>query len=564
VWTKGIVDGFEKVLNQKNEKRFELLIEYMDSKRYKYKDIEKQLFEIYKYKYKNKVDFIVTTDNNAMDFVKKYREKLFSNVPVIFCGFNEFKRDYIKNVNKISGIVEDLSVKETIDLALKVNKNLKKIYIISDLTASGIKDYDKYIKVKKKFPNINFVELINLSKADLIKRISKIDSNDSAVLFFSFHLDKDGKFYDLAESYQLISENASCLVYSFWEHNLEYGIAGGDLIYAQDIGPMVYKLILKAMDNRYEIIEKSPNRSILKYDVLKKFNQWNESFKKEHLIINYPNSIFLKYKKFFIVITLIFLIQFIIILLFYIRNIKKEYIQKKLTIEKDEAIQANKMKSEFLAVMSHELKTPLNSVIGYSKMLDCEKLIDIKRKDYLEKIVRNSMKLNDLITNILDLSKIESGNIDINNEEFNIQKLIDEIISTIQLDMKINDNTIKKVYNNIDVIKSDKTYIYHIIQNLLSNSIKFSEKCKINIEMKKENSDLLIIIKDCGIGINEENIKQIFLPFKQLNATYSRLYEGTGLGLYIVKKYVEFLNGTIDVQSEVNVGTTFTVRIPIA
>ena len=232
--------------------------------------------------------------------------------------------------------------------------------------------------------------------------------------------------------------------------------------------------------------------------------------------------------------------------------------------------ESNRLKSEFLANVSHELRTPLNSIIGFSNILQKNKkgnLLD-KQLGQLEKINRNGVGLLDLINNILDLSKIESGKIDVEIREIDI---ISTVSNTLELLMAQATNDAKQISftnslgRNIYKIKTDEQKIKQVVINLVSNALKFIENGdgKINVEIFEEASILKIAIKDNGIGIPQEKFNKIFEAFRQSDGSTTRKFGGTGLGLTISKNILELLNGYIGLESEVGEGSTFTICLPI-
>ena len=239
-----------------------------------------------------------------------------------------------------------------------------------------------------------------------------------------------------------------------------------------------------------------------------------------------------------------------------------------LEIAMDKAKSANKAKSDFLAKMSHELRTPLNAIIGYSEMLieDAEDDgLDIYAED-LTKINSSGEHLLTLINDILDLSKIEAGKMELHIEEFQFSDILKQIEATAKPLVEKNNNKFIVEDKVKDVkLKNDQTKLRQIIFNMLSNAAKFTKKGKITMLIDKVGSKKIKFdIKDTGIGMNEEQLKNVFEEFTQAESSTSKDYGGTGLGLPISKKMTEMMGGQIDSVSEVGKGTTFTITIPIS
>ena len=228
---------------------------------------------------------------------------------------------------------------------------------------------------------------------------------------------------------------------------------------------------------------------------------------------------------------------------------------------------ANEAKSTFLANMSHELRTPLNAIIGYSEMLieDAED----ENEDFipdLDKINNSGKHLLGLINDILDLSKVESGKMELFIEEFDLKKIIEEVEATIKPLVEKNGNKLVVEYEtDIEKISADLTKMRQILLNLLSNSAKFTKDGTITISVisSKVNEHAVDFnISDTGIGMTPDQVDKVFKPFTQADEKTTRKFGGTGLGLTITKMFAEMMGGDINLKSKEGEGTTFTVTIP--
>lgn len=232
---------------------------------------------------------------------------------------------------------------------------------------------------------------------------------------------------------------------------------------------------------------------------------------------------------------------------------------KELSFSKEVAESANKAKSEFLAKISHEMRTPLTPIIGYSKLL-LKEYPNSEIKDKLDIIHTSGVKLLNFTNELLDFSKIESGKVDLNFESFSVKELFQEIFyEHNSLAVTKNLKFEIKYDKNDTTIYSDKMKIYEIVKNLIHNAIKYTNKGFVFCEVNVKNNFLNFTVYDSGIGISKDHLEYIFESFGQINKHSS----GAGLGLSITKKLVEILKGTITVESKVMVGTTFNVSIPI-
>lgn len=235
---------------------------------------------------------------------------------------------------------------------------------------------------------------------------------------------------------------------------------------------------------------------------------------------------------------------------------------------KESAERAYAAKSQFLANMSHELRTPLNAIIGFSEMIERQLLGPIgteKYLDYIAGIRESGEHLLDLISDILDMSKIEAGKYELDLEEVNIGKTLKLAVHMMQ--GRAHESGVKITTDQIDAdgptIIADRRAFMQIILNLLSNAVKFTNSGgTIWLECHQDNAEVFIKVADTGIGIPANKLNTITRPFEQASTSYARTHEGSGLGLAITKELVELHGGSLMIESRLGVGTTVTIRLP--
>lgn len=241
---------------------------------------------------------------------------------------------------------------------------------------------------------------------------------------------------------------------------------------------------------------------------------------------------------------------------------------KELAYATEEALASNKAKDTFLMTMSHELRTPLNIILGYSELLE-EVAENIDTKNLigdLQKIQAAANHQLKLINSLLDISKIEGGQLEVAAEDFDIEVLVKDINSAVQPLMLKNDNSfVIECSHGIGMMYSDRMRIHQILLNILSNAAKFTTEGSVVLNISKRNNGDEIVFKvtDTGIGISEEYIKTMFDEFTQEDTSTTREYGGTGLGLSISKKLALLLNGDISVESGKNIGSSFSLILPV-
>ncbi|MBU2883306.1 hypothetical protein KO525_14520 [Psychrosphaera sp. B3R10] len=235
------------------------------------------------------------------------------------------------------------------------------------------------------------------------------------------------------------------------------------------------------------------------------------------------------------------------------------------------AIQANQIKSDFLAKMSHELRTPLNAIIGITEMMseDANETNDENYIEPLDRVLRSSKHLLALINDILDLSKIEAGKMELHPEVFDIGYFINDVKRSCEaLALKQDNTLIVEIEPNIGDLFTDVTKLRQVLLNLISNACKFTENGTIRMTLNKLDIDSIAHIQfaicDNGIGMDKNQLSKLFNDFQQVDSSATRRYEGTGLGLSISQKLANLMGGNITVKSEIDIGTNFYVTIPVA
>jgi urea transport system substrate-binding protein len=259
-----------------------------------------------------------------------------------------------------------------------------------------------------------------------------------------------------------------------------------------------------------------------------------------------------------------------------------------LEVAKDAAEAANRAKSTFLANMTHELRTPLNAIIGYSELLQ-EEAQELGEEEFVMDLASINMagkQLLNIISDILDISKIEAGKMTLFLESFDVLKLVEQVVTTVQPLVGKNGNTLSvNCDRNIGTIYADSAKLRQALLNLASNAAKFTDRGKITINVWKEeakalpaenseelseigsrcqNPAIVFQVTDTGIGMTEDQVSRLFGAFAQADDSTTRRYGGTGLGLTISRKFCQMMGGDITVESEFDCGSTFTIRLPIA
>ena len=249
-------------------------------------------------------------------------------------------------------------------------------------------------------------------------------------------------------------------------------------------------------------------------------------------------------------------------------NLQEDLNLRQIEIQQQnkELARANRLKSEFLANMSHELRTPLTAILGFAELLKEELFGDLNTKQgqYVSDIYKSGDHLLSLINDILDLSKIEAGHMELNRDRHNITELVDSVVSIMKerarkANVKVNTN----IPDNLDALFIDGRKVKQVLFNLISNAVKFTpEGGEVNIVVLEKEDTLEVQVQDTGIGISLDDQDKLFQEFSQLDSSLTKMHQGTGLGLALSKRFVELHNGQIWVESSLGEGSTFVFTLP--
>jgi signal transduction histidine kinase len=239
---------------------------------------------------------------------------------------------------------------------------------------------------------------------------------------------------------------------------------------------------------------------------------------------------------------------------------------QELTIANEKLGEASQLKSQFLANVNHELRTPVSAIIGYAHLVlrATEGQISRLQRENLQDLLRNAERLLNQIDSLLEFSKIEAGKIAVHVEPVKVNEVIQGAISTIEPTLNgANVRIIREFSSDLPVLNTDREKLGQILLNLLDNAVKFTDRGEIRIAASQQNGSLQLVVSDTGIGIPKEELNRIFEEFHRGDSSGTKNYRGTGLGLAIVKQFANLLGGEVAVESEVGKGSMFTVTLPL-
>ncbi|WP_299995840.1 ABC transporter substrate binding protein [uncultured Clostridium sp.] len=556
---EGIKAGFKNNVN--------LRVEYMDINGYYNEQNEEKFYTLLKLSlenYKN-YDVIIAGDDEALEFCLKYRNDIFDNIPIAFLGVQ--KEEVLEEALKyeeVSGVREIESIEENLELIKKFHPDIENIIFLND------KGEHFYEDIVNKNPNLNFKTIITreLSIYEFKKAINNLKDNTAIISIYPSDF-KNGEWLKYLDINKLISEiNPKIPIYNVLQYGIGSGSLGGKVINHFNQGKMASEVALGLLEGKdpkeLYIDTDTANEYIFDYDAMKKFKIGMKNLPENSKVINNPIDVIKQYKNAFIGLGIIFmtLILLILSLIKYI-HYKKIYEKEILTAMK-KVEEDNKIKANFISNISHELKTPINVILCAIQLVESNCCGNSKNRNTMNIIKDNCYRLIRLMNNMIDIEKAELNDLKLSLENTNVVNLVEELVmSVIPYVEKKNLNLVfdtdeEEIMMNLDISKIER-----VILNLLSNAIKFSkENGDIYVTINSQNEKLEIIVEDNGIGISEENKRTIFEKFTQVDTSLNRKNEGSGTGLSLANALVKLHNGEITVQSEINKGTKFIVKLP--
>lgn len=578
-WTDDITRGIEDVFRKEMDHVY-LSFEYMDTKRVFNSRYIVQLVEIYRHKYQNaKFDAIISSDDNAFEFLKTYRDDLFPETPVVFCGVNYFKDVHLKGHRLFSGVNEKADIRAGLEVALGLHPDARKVYIVNDTTTTGQKLHAELLDITSEFQGrAQFVLLEDLAMETLQQTLQEL-APGSIVYYTFFFRDSGGRFFEYDESIRKIAETCPVPVYGAWDFSLGFGIMGGMLASGYYQGETAARIASRILDgeaiDEIPVVKDSPNRYMFDFHQLERFGIKVSQLPAGSIVINQPSTFYAKHKKLFWSVTgvIIGLALVIFILAFNIWERKKaekmlkwaneslrELIKNEQELRHD-AQAASQVKTKFLNNVSHELRTPMNAIIGMNLLLQRTGLDNTQAK-YLRHISESSNNLLHIIEDLLDFSELSTGELRLEKAAFRLDAVVGVLTDTFAN---------KKIGFCIDIpaelpnaLIGDSRRLQHVLVNLLDNAVKFSgETPNVTLGISKESETkgkvtLAFSVRDDGVGISPDHMDRLFLePFTQGDDSSTRKHGGLGLGLCVCKSLVEMMDGSIWVESTPGNGSTF-------
>ena len=533
---------------------------------------------------------VITSGKEALDFVLDQYYLLFPNLPIIFYNIHGIDDSLFHGLEQnITGISQTISFNQVILEMLHLLPKTRRIYILNDhLHPRSIKIIEE---IKEKIMTIKLpVEFVfneNKPFTEILKDIRSFGS-DTLVLIGNYLSDSEDVFYSEIEVQKLVSSASINPVFSLTSSYIGHGTLGGLFLTTEMQNNLITSMAVDVINGKplYRIPAiydtTSINQWVFDYKIINKFNIKKNKLPIGYTVINHPVPIWESNPpQFYFLLTMAAILVLIIFGVMFLSGILvRKKADKDLHFALEAAETANKTKSTFLANMSHEIRTPMNSIIGFAELANSvltQTELEIqqpgenhyKLKEYLVNILQSSELLLKIINDILDITKIESGTIELERIPFDLHEMLTYCHITIK--PKIEEKGITFSYYAEPSINKkilgDPIKLRKAIINILSNAVKFTNSGSIKltaslVNTEEQNSDkksftIHFEIKDTGIGMTPDHIKRSMEPFMQADDSVTRKFGGTGLGLPIAKNIIEMMGGKIAIESDTKTGSKF-------
>ena len=579
IWEYKIIKGIKEEINE--NLNINIKMEYLDTANSQNQNYLDEYLELLNTKYKDdKFDMIVTVDDEAFNMVRKelFNEKsIFYKKTVVFTGVNNSLNLTSAEKKYITGFMDGGSKVELIKFITTLQPEVKDISVIIDNTGYSKNIKNKLLENKyllDKNINLNFIQGKN--KKDILNQIkNSSDLNEALLICGIFKNEDNGENVKPKNLIEEIKQIKDVPIYTSRDEYMNKGTIGGYIDIPESCGRELGKMILKIY-NEGGILKVSPIDKIganytVDYKQIYKYNINPLSLPEGTIVINKKSYQLLLPKSYRIGYLLAWFATILIII--YIITKMTEYKRNEAKNKKlyQMAKEREQLKTDFIANMSHELRTPLNIITSASMLLEMksnkeETVSSEYILDKLSHINQSSNRLRRLINNLIDISKFDSGFFECKCKNENIVYVVEDIVHEVVDYAK--EKNIELIFDTEEeeiISFIDKEKIERVILNLLSNAIKFTnENGKIEVYMKSDDNFIYITIKDNGIGISKEKIDHIFQRFYQVDNLLSRGSEGSGIGLCIVDEIIRMHGGKINIESEINKGTTFEIVLNVS
>ncbi len=574
-WQRTFLNGFKQFFEHQDT---ELYIEQLDKARLQgnYTEIFQEML---RQKYQSiKLDLIITESTPASVLVsglKQFQPQALR----LYVNNRENKNlfNYVgKKANQITlPLVDYLAV---VNMAVQLVQ-AQTLYVISEaISQDSYATLDDFNEAIKLYRGKIKIEYLDLPLNELKKRVSHLPPS-SAILFLLKFKDENGLPITPYQAVQILSRDTTVPIFSYWSSLMGSGVVGGKMIVGEKVGKLVAEQAIRLLKGKTIISLDEIYQHVFAFQFdwrqLQRFHLNHQRLPRNSEIL-YREPTFIEQHKVPLVVSAMIIIVLFMMVIFLKREVAKRTQTLKeqntdLINARNQAESANHAKSQFLANMSHELRTPLNAILGYTQILERNTTLSPEVQEKISIIEQSGEHLLTLINDILDLSKIEAGKLELQPVEMNLPIFFKEVVHLFE--WRAQQKGLEFLYERHfgaalspqsfpNIIIADAKRLRQVLLNLLSNAVKFTETGQVVLSVTYLPQSMRIVVKDSGRGIATTDMDTIFKPFRQVGD--QQQIEGTGLGLPICRKLVALMGSELKVSSILGQGSVFSLEIPLS
>lgn len=537
-WTDDMGRGIEEVFKE-NPVPYEIFVDYMDTKRLFNEEYLKVLKGLYREKYKEMFfDVIISTDDNAFNFLLEHRDNLFAGAPVVFCGVNNMDEKLLADRTGFTGVSEEPDFKENIDTILKIHPNTTEIAVVIDRTTTGLRVHETLMDVVTGYPQIKWRFLEDFTMEELVENVSSLHDN-AVVLYTLFLRDKEERFYEYDQSIKLITEASPVPVYGTWDFSLGYGIVGGMLTSGFYEGVDAARIALRILEGELPelipIVRESSNRYMFDYRTMERFGIDPGMIPEESVIINRPFSVYEQLRGQILMVGALFFLLSALVLILFGNIVHKRKTQRELARSAEQVRSSLGEKEILLKEVHHRVKNNLQVISGLLNLQAHHITDQVSKEIYKEsqnRIISMAL-IHEELYQARDLARVDFGAY-IKNLAENLFGSYSVDKDRVTLDLDIDHTEMV-----VDTAIPCGLIVNELISNCLKHAFPDGMSGRVRVAFHElDDKEYELEVSDDGVGLPPE-----------LDITRT-----ASLGMQLIYLIVEQLKGKIEVSREGGTG----------